>query len=699
MQRWTLKRTLFCLVAIGPIMGAPQNTPPPLAARDLVPFRVGAAAELRMPVAVPRGYAVVIGISSYQGLPKEDKLPFAEKDAENVYSTLISKEAGNIEYENVKKLIGPDATLKNIRSALEDWLPSKAQANDRVIVFFVGHGIVDSTGKGYLAPFDVDLSRIDQTGYPMERLGQVLSQNVKASWKVLLVDACHSGQITVNSTLERVNESLRGLPQGVLTLTSSHASENSFEDPALAGGNGVFSYYLVRGWLGDADVDPADGKVTADELVSYVKREVRSYARKQGRQQNPWDSGYFPDDLILGYSQQRRIQIGAQLPELENGSVIVEVNLDSVEVSMDGQRIGIANSTAHLKIPGLASGVHRVQGARMGYDPVSVEINVVPGTTQTVSLRFLHPRILKPAAKAYYDEGEEIWTRSKANAVDLSRAADRFSKAMKEDASFSAAALGLCRVQQAQNKTEDALKSCSKAVQVDSDYVEARTQYGILLLDTGDQQEAVRQLQRSATQDSQNPFVRSLFAEALYEVDRPKEAEAEADQAIRLDGSSAQAYLVRADARRVQKKFEEAAVDYHRALQLQEFGSGFLKVAGYWGLGTGMLKHRSGRRVLYRSQAAAAYFGLCACDKEGNDYHRAITNCKKALAMDRDDPDTYFLLAELYAELFNQDSRREYLLRTKENLEATLRVSPDLDKAPQLRLQLKEVNERLGQVR
>ncbi len=647
---------------------------------------------------VPHGYAVVIGISAYKNLPAKDNLSYAEKDAENVYSALINKEAGNIDYANVVKLIGPDATLAKVRNALEVWLPSKAQPGDRVIVFFVGHGVVDENKRGYLAPYDVDTSNIANSAYPMDRLGKVLSENVKAGWKVLLVDACHSGQITVNSTPEQVIQSLHGLPQGVLTLTSSRASQRSFEDKALAGGNGVFSYFLVRGWLGEADVSPMDGKVTAYELVDYVRREVSNYVQKQGDHQTPWESGDFADDLILGYSEKRQAGLREKASEPANGNIIVEVNLENVEVSIDGQRYGVASPNANLRIPGLASGVHKVTGARMGYDPATIEINVVPGSTQTVSLRLLYPRVIKPAAKAFFDQGEEIWNRSKANASDLAKAADRFSRALKEDGSYSAAALELCRVQGAQDKTDDALKSCSKAVQIDSAYVEARTQWAALLMDRGDYGGAVGQLQNAVAQDSKNPFVHSLLAEALYWADRPKEAEASADRAIGLDSSSAQAYLVRGDARRSQSKFDEAITDYNRSLKLQQFGSGFLREFAYWGIGTGMQKHRSGRQTLFRSVAGSANYGLCACENGKQDYNRAVIFCKRALSIDKEDTDSYVLLAQSYAALFSDDNRRAYLLGARDSIEATLRINPNLDNAPQLRSKLRDINEMLPNV-
>src|SRR5260370_11896014 len=286
-----LTRGTLLWAILATFMAVGQQFPDSVKERDLSIVRLGSPDELKMPVNVPRGYAVVIGISTYKNLSEQNNLAFAEKDAENFYSALISKEAGNIEWENVTKLIGPQATLENIRNTLEVWLPSHAQETDRVVVFFVGHGVSDQNGNGYLAPYDIDPQHPTETAYPMERLGEVFSKQVKARWKMLLADACHSGKLTIDTNTERVNESLRGLPQGFLTLTSSRASEQSFEDPALAGGNGIFSYFLARGWQGEADVDPADGVVTADELVTYVKREVRAYARSRGTQQTPLEFG------------------------------------------------------------------------------------------------------------------------------------------------------------------------------------------------------------------------------------------------------------------------------------------------------------------------------------------------------------------------------------------------------------------------
>ena len=675
-----------------------QETPAGVQGRELSLHRLATPEQLKTPVSVPRGYAVVVGISSYKNLAQDEQLSFAEKDAENLYATLIDKEAGNFEFENVTKLIGPSATLENIRNSLEKWLPDKAQESDRVVVFFVGHGVVDRDGRGYLVPYDVDPRRVAETAYPMDRLGEVLSSRVKSRRKILLIDACHAGKIGVSSDFQRVNDSIRALPQVFLTLASSRAGESSYEDPQLAGGNGVFTYFLTRGWKGEADSDQ-DGIVTADELLSYVKSEVRFYVKSKGQQQNPVEFGDFPDDLLLGFSQQRRELIARRLPELATGSIMVEANLDEVEVYLDGQRQGVASPGKPLSIPGLAAGAHTVRGSRMGYEPVSVEISVVPGGSQTVSLRLLRQRATKPSAKAFYDQGEDIWRRSNASQRDLKKAADLFSRALNDEPAYSQAGLGLCRVQQALDAVDEALKSCRRALTIDEDYAEARATYGTVLMESGDYAEAVRELQKTAIQDPKNTFVQSLLAEALYLADRSNEAEVAANNALALDDSSAQAYFLRGEARRAQGRFEEATEDYRQALRLQEYRSSRLRIAAFWAFGTGISKHSSGRRVIYRSLVSNAYYGLCASENGRENYQRAIGYCNRVLAKDKNDSDTYLLLSECYTGLFNRDNRREYLLRTKESIENTLRINPNIDQALQLKSKLREIAEALSSTR
>src|SRR5262249_6584848 len=158
---------------------------------------------------------VIIGVGTYPNLDAARQLRYSESDAEAVYRVLISPEGGAFPAENVKFLKGSQATLANIKRELEEWLPSGAQAPDRVVVYFAGHGFVKD-GKGYLAPSDVQPDRLNDTAYAMGTLGDVLANRVKAGWKVLFTDACHSDKINAETTNESLEQQFSALPVNFL---------------------------------------------------------------------------------------------------------------------------------------------------------------------------------------------------------------------------------------------------------------------------------------------------------------------------------------------------------------------------------------------------------------------------------------------------------------------------------------------------
>ena len=189
-----------------------QDKPGNQSARDLI--LAPGNRPLQVKTSVPRGYALIVGISHYQNLDASKQLRFPESDADAFYRVLISHLGGAFPPENVHFLKGPQATLSNIKQELEVWLPSVAQPADRVVVYFAGHGFVQN-GKGFLAPYDVEPERLDATAYAMSALGDILANKVGANWKVLLTDACHSGKInaeTTNEALEAQFSAARELP-------------------------------------------------------------------------------------------------------------------------------------------------------------------------------------------------------------------------------------------------------------------------------------------------------------------------------------------------------------------------------------------------------------------------------------------------------------------------------------------------------
>src|SRR5208283_1272028 len=132
---------ILTILAIG-TLPAWSQTPPAAdqSKRDLKLEKIDETTQPAKPVAIPRSYAVVVGISHYNNLPAKLQLQFAERDAQSLYTILISPEGGNFKAENVHVLTGAKATLAGLRREIDTWLPSVAGPDDRVLIYFAGHG-------------------------------------------------------------------------------------------------------------------------------------------------------------------------------------------------------------------------------------------------------------------------------------------------------------------------------------------------------------------------------------------------------------------------------------------------------------------------------------------------------------------------------------------------------------------------------
>ena len=73
--------------------------------------------------------------------------------------------------------------------------------------------------------------------------------------------------------------------------------------------------------------------------------------------------------------------------------------------------------------------------------------------------------------------------------------------AIAADPKYSQAWLYLARVQRDLFQTEEAEKSFRKAIEIDPDYLEARAGFGGMLLDTGNVDESIRQLNAAVQRD------------------------------------------------------------------------------------------------------------------------------------------------------------------------------------------------------
>jgi ABC-type phosphate/phosphonate transport system substrate-binding protein len=253
--------------------------------------------------------AIVVGCSVYEtdGIPN---LRYAEADSAALYERLINTDVGGYAPGATELLKSPGADP--LRRALERLLRT-AQPDDRILLYFAGHGLRDEAGRMHLALRDTDPDLVRATGISAQLLRELLDE-CRSKHICLIMDCCFSGAIAGmrgvasldRDEMQRSVESLGG--QGTVILTSAQASQQAREREEY--GHGVFTHYLLEGLDGAADGDQ-DGVITPDELYRYIASRME---QEVGQTQRPTFTGNLVGGTFpLALSKRRRSEAVARL--------------------------------------------------------------------------------------------------------------------------------------------------------------------------------------------------------------------------------------------------------------------------------------------------------------------------------------------------------------------------------------------------
>ena len=212
-------------------------------------------------------WAVIIGINDYQH-PRIPKLRYAVNDARAMERALLAQ---GFRSERIVRLLDREATKARIETVLGDELRQKVGQDDRVLVFFAGHGKTDrlrgGDDEGYLVPADGDPGRLYGTAISITSLRQI-SNRLPAKHILYVVDACYSGYAIYNRSIsEDLLEEMVRKP-AIQILTAGRQGDQAQE----RGGHGVFTEVLLRGLQGDAF--GGKGWLALEELGVWVKQRV-----------------------------------------------------------------------------------------------------------------------------------------------------------------------------------------------------------------------------------------------------------------------------------------------------------------------------------------------------------------------------------------------------------------------------------------
>lgn len=267
-------------------------------------------------------YIVCVGVSDY--VNNRFNLNYATKDAHDVMESMemVNRDS----YAAVHRMLVTDGDVtKQCLEGIREFL-SKAQRDDVVVLFYAGHGLVNENLDYFLATYDTDFSMPSARSIAYEDFEQLLD-GIQPLKKLLLIDACHSGEIdkeemvlaqaqrkvtepivfrslgttipTLNNvTSEQVNIMLAkmftNLQRGVGATVISSASGQEVAMEGDEWRNGLFSYVLMNAFSdGTADMD-GDGNISVTELQEYCQKQVlglsngkqRPTLRRENHQQN-----------------------------------------------------------------------------------------------------------------------------------------------------------------------------------------------------------------------------------------------------------------------------------------------------------------------------------------------------------------------------------------------------------------------------
>ena len=194
---------------------------------------------------------LLIGVSEYQS-KKINNLPGISLDLNMMHKTV---QRLGFDQQNIQSLEKKQATYANIKQKITGWLTRNVYANDRVLIYFSGHGsrIPDINGDEadkmdeVLVPYDARIKRVAGENYnTLERviLDDDLSQwlaKIPSKSVYVFVDACNSGTaykgISNQSSVKYLN-----YPKGMhrLMLKSSNVDSNLVETNKADLSNVVF---------------------------------------------------------------------------------------------------------------------------------------------------------------------------------------------------------------------------------------------------------------------------------------------------------------------------------------------------------------------------------------------------------------------------------------------------------------------------
>jgi tetratricopeptide (TPR) repeat protein len=561
-----------------------------------------ASADAAAAAATPAGgktFALLIGVSKYQRLPKEQWLQFADADATLFEKHVLSPRGGSLPPEDVLRLTDEKATTAALRNAFQTFLKGRATKKDTVLILIAGHGTVESPGskKAYILTHDSDPQDLAGTAMPMAEVQTLIDQELSKVGRVaVFVDVCRAGNIgsIKNTTVNGVVEKLGEAEGEILGIMASRPKELSFEGPEFGGGHGAFSYFLLKALEGAADKNK-DGKVDVNEVINYVQTEV---AKATGDKQHPREFGSMDNAVALSDVTKTGIDLArARFPVVfDSGgepaylaaaqvapSTLTPILSRFTDALEKGRLLPDVPDSAFAALSELKNKLdpehYRIQENRLrvaledrGQQVILRYLtgDQVPQTQkdfQTGEEYYRAARLLTP--ESLFLEGRQSFLRGRSLLFDKSytQAADLLEGAVRIDPSGAHAynALGIAYLEQADYSR--AIPAFRDAVRRAPHWTYPLHNLALCYIETGDSAAAIRTYKDAIRLTPQYSYLPYNLGLVYQRLNRRKDAEGAYRKAIALSPELAEPYNAMGSLKASTGKSREAEQFYKQALE------------------------------------------------------------------------------------------------------------------------------------
>ena len=178
-----------------------------------------------------RVFYIGIGVAEYAD--RQKNLRYASKDVRDIAARLKQTKNATI----LDTLLNEKATLAAIQQVKQKL--RQTNTDDIVVISLSGHGMISRDSGFVFAPHDMDFSRPEAKGLSI-RMIESLLDGIPARKRLLLLDACHSGEDIATHSGQ--------LPQGVSVIKRGVIVEDT---DSSASGRGRNQQLLIQELFGD----------------------------------------------------------------------------------------------------------------------------------------------------------------------------------------------------------------------------------------------------------------------------------------------------------------------------------------------------------------------------------------------------------------------------------------------------------------